>query len=179
MSNRTPISKTQRFEVFKRDAFTCQYCGAHPPNCILEVDHIEPVSNGGTNDQDNLVTACFDCNRGKGARLLASAPKSLAEKTAMAIEREEQLRGYTDVMMAIRERIEDEAWTVAEVLKPGASDGWNRSYFESVKRFVNELGVSECLKAADMARSRKPYSDSQRFKYFCGICWNLIRGPKE
>ena len=179
MSNRTALSKTMRFEVFKRDAFTCQYCGAHPPDCVLEVDHIEPVSNGGTNDQDNLVTACFDCNRGKGARLLASVPQRIAEKTALAIEREEQLQGYTRVMLAIRERVEGEAWMVAEVLKPGASNGWNRAYFESVKRFVNELGVSECLQAADLARSRKPYSDPQRFKYFCGICWNIIRRSEE
>lgn len=179
MSNRTPLSKTLRFEVFKRDGFTCQYCGAHPPDCVLEVDHIEPVSNGGTNDEDNLVTACFSCNRGKGARLLTSAPQSIAEKTALAAEREEQLRGYTEVMMAIRERLEDEAWMVAEILKHGASKGWSHSHFESVKRFVNQLGLTECLQAADLARARKPYSDPQRFKYFCGICWNIIRRREE
>jgi len=43
---RIPLSKKQRFTVFKRDLFACQYCGATPPGAILEVDHIHPVSQG-------------------------------------------------------------------------------------------------------------------------------------
>jgi hypothetical protein len=65
MSNRKSLSKKLRFEVFKRDSFTCQYCGKVAPNVILEVDHIEPVSKGGNNNLLNLITSCFDCNRGK------------------------------------------------------------------------------------------------------------------
>lgn len=49
MAISTPTSEAVRFDVFKRDAFTGQCCGAHPPECVLEVDHIEPASNGGTN----------------------------------------------------------------------------------------------------------------------------------
>jgi len=67
---RTSISKKLRFEIFKRDSFKCQYCGKEAPNVILEVDHITPVSKGGKNDILNLITCCFDCNRGKGKRLL-------------------------------------------------------------------------------------------------------------
>ena len=70
---RTPVSKKLRFEVLKRDNFTCQYCGATSPNAILEVDHINPVSNGGTNDISNLVTSCRDCNKGKFKRELSQA----------------------------------------------------------------------------------------------------------
>jgi 5-methylcytosine-specific restriction endonuclease McrA len=44
------ISKKIRFEVFKRDSFICQYCGRSAPNVTLEVDHIEPISKGGTDD---------------------------------------------------------------------------------------------------------------------------------
>lgn len=47
---RTPISKKLRFEVFKRDKFACNYCGKQAPNVVLEIDHIEPVSKGGTNE---------------------------------------------------------------------------------------------------------------------------------
>lgn len=60
---RKPIPNYIRFQVFKRDRFTCQYCGRS--GVELEVDHIQPVANGGTNDLDNLITACKDCNRGK------------------------------------------------------------------------------------------------------------------
>ncbi|WP_446008353.1 HNH endonuclease [Candidatus Electrothrix sp.] len=62
MSNRKSLSKKLRFEVFKRDSFTCQYCGKVAPNVILEVDHIEPVSKGGSNELLNLITSCYDCN---------------------------------------------------------------------------------------------------------------------
>lgn len=171
---RKPISKTVRFEVFKRDGFVCQYCGAHPPNAALEVDHIQPVSDGGGNQEGNLVTACFNCNRGKGARSLSSVPKSLSHRAAEASEREEQLRGYSAVMMEIRDRIEADAWAVAEKIQPGASDGWSAAWLESVKRFVEKIGVFECLDAADIARAKKPYSEAQRFRYFCGVCWRKI-----
>lgn len=62
---REPISPRTRYEVFERDGYTCQYCGAKAPNVELHVDHIVPVSKGGTNDLSNLVTACAECNLGK------------------------------------------------------------------------------------------------------------------
>ena len=64
---RKSISPKTRFEVFKRDGFTCKYCGRRSPDTVLEVDHVTPVSSGGHNGQENLVTSCFYCNRGKGA----------------------------------------------------------------------------------------------------------------
>lgn len=70
MTDRSTMTKTKRFEIFKRDYFTCQYCGQRPPNVVLEVDHIEPRSKGGSNDDINLITSCFDCNRGKKDTLL-------------------------------------------------------------------------------------------------------------
>lgn len=61
------VSKKTRFEVFERDSFTCQYCGRFAPDVVLEVDHILARAKGGTDDPENLITACFDCNRGKRA----------------------------------------------------------------------------------------------------------------
>lgn len=71
MSDRRSIRKSVRFEVFKRDAFTCQYCGAKAPDAVLQVDHINPVANGGTDDILNLITSCQDCNYGKSDRTLS------------------------------------------------------------------------------------------------------------
>lgn len=62
--------KKVRFEVFKRDSFTCQYCGRKAPDVLLVIDHIEPVSKGGTDDILNLISACKDCNAGKSDRKL-------------------------------------------------------------------------------------------------------------
>lgn len=64
------LSKTDRFRILQRDRFTCRYCGRCPPAVVLEVDHVHPRSEGGSDDPDNLVSSCLDCNRGKGARLL-------------------------------------------------------------------------------------------------------------
>lgn len=50
MTKRKAISKKIRFEVFKRDSFTCQYCGEKAPDVILHVDHIDPVAKGGGKD---------------------------------------------------------------------------------------------------------------------------------
>lgn len=65
---RKPVSNKTRFEVLRRDGFKCRYCGRSAPEVILNVDHIVPVEQGGTNDIGNLVTACFECNNGKSAR---------------------------------------------------------------------------------------------------------------
>jgi hypothetical protein len=65
---RRPISLSLRFSVYERDDRTCQYCGRSAPEVELQVDHVHPVSLGGTNRIDNLLTACRDCNIGKGAR---------------------------------------------------------------------------------------------------------------
>jgi hypothetical protein len=67
---RKALSKKIRFEVFKKDNFTCQYCGAKAPKVELHVDHIKPVSRGGTNELENLTTSCLPCNLGKGNREL-------------------------------------------------------------------------------------------------------------
>lgn len=61
-----------RFAVLKRDRFTCVYCGAHPPQIQIEVDHFFPASRGGSDDYPNLVTSCLDCNRGKGTTILGN-----------------------------------------------------------------------------------------------------------
>lgn len=56
-----------RYQIFERDNFTCKLCGRSVPEVKLEVDHIIPVANGGSNKLDNLRTTCFSCNRGRGA----------------------------------------------------------------------------------------------------------------
>ena len=61
---------TTRFAVLKRDDFTCQYCGRKAPYVVLEVDHKHPKSKGGSWKLENLITSCFECNRGKRDNIL-------------------------------------------------------------------------------------------------------------
>lgn len=175
MNVRKPISKTARFEVFKRDGFICQYCGSHPPQAILHVDHINPVKLGGDNKTDNLITSCSLCNLGKSATPLTAVPKSLAERAAEIQEREFQIAGYTAVMDAERQRIEDDAWRVAECLSAGASKGYSTDNLNSIKHFVKRLGLHGVLDSCDYANSKYPWSENKAFRYFCGICWRKIR----
>src|SRR5580692_5925422 len=55
-----------RFNVFLRDRFVCQYCGAREE---LTFDHVVPRSKGGTTTWENVVAACSCCNLRKGDRL--------------------------------------------------------------------------------------------------------------
>lgn len=94
MTKRKGLSKKTRFEVFKRDSFTCQYCGRTAPDVVLEADHIDPVSNGGGDDLLNLITSCRDCNQGKSNRKLSD--------DAVIRQRKEQL----DELQERREQLE-------------------------------------------------------------------------
>ena len=65
---RRSISNSKRYDVLRRDKFQCVLCGASGSEAKLEVDHIIPVSQGGTDDIHNLRCLCFRCNRGKHAK---------------------------------------------------------------------------------------------------------------
>ncbi len=64
----TEIWKKLRNFIFKRDNYTCKYFGERGKK--LECDHIYPVSLGGDHSEENLVTACFKCNRSKRSKTL-------------------------------------------------------------------------------------------------------------
>lgn len=68
---RRRIPPSVRWDILKRDNFTCTACGAcriSDPSVRLHVDHIHPISKGGTDDPSNLRTLCSKCNQGKGDR---------------------------------------------------------------------------------------------------------------
>jgi len=61
-----------RFEIFRRDNFTCQYCGRNVADGIqLTLEHVEPKSKGGDYSEENLITACHECNQGKWDTILS------------------------------------------------------------------------------------------------------------
>ena len=62
-----------RRNIFKRDHYTCQYCGVQPGGNELTIDHVVPKSRGGASTWDNCVLACVDCNKRKADRSLAQA----------------------------------------------------------------------------------------------------------
>ena len=63
-----------RFNLFLRDEFRCQYCGA---KAELTFDHVVPRASGGRTSWENVVAACAPCNLRKGSKSLRQAGMSL------------------------------------------------------------------------------------------------------
>ena len=189
---RKPISNTARFEVFKRDSFACQYCGRKPPTVLLEVDHIQPVASGGTNEQINLVTSCEECNRGKAARALDQVPQALSEQVENLRIRAEQVEAYNNFLLNLRQQ---EQKTLNELgyywfnKFKGKKDAWvfGPARIPSMRTFLKRLAMVEILEAMDVAHDRLPVAvwsdrdgnsqtdDERTWKYFCGVCWKVVR----
>lgn len=69
LDGRQPMSASTRAFVLERDGYQCAYCSTM--DGPMEVDHVFPVSKGGSDDLQNLVCACRSCNRSKGAKTVA------------------------------------------------------------------------------------------------------------
>lgn len=154
MSKRKPLSKKIRFEVFKRDQFKCQYCGSSAPDVVLQVDHINPVSNGGDNELLNLITSCEPCNNGKRARLIDD--KSIIEKQRKMLEdldnRREQLSMILqwrdelkkfdgELLMEVVSRVEDKVCSTV-----------NDKGLSIIKGWLTKFELNELLQAIDDVR---------------------------
>jgi 5-methylcytosine-specific restriction endonuclease McrA len=66
ISRPRPVLRLTRREVFRRDNYTCQYCGKHTTD--LTIDHVIPRHMGGRHIWTNVVAACSGCNHRKGGR---------------------------------------------------------------------------------------------------------------
>ena len=75
-----PRVKLTKREVFRRDNFTCQYCGRQTHH--LTIDHVLPRHRGGQHRWDNLGAACPACNRRKGGRTATEAGMPLSHYPA-------------------------------------------------------------------------------------------------
>ena len=73
-----PRVKLTKREVFRRDNYTCQYCGRRTTH--LTIDHVIPRHRGGQHSWENLVAACPACNRRKGGRTLTEAGMTLRRR---------------------------------------------------------------------------------------------------
>lgn len=171
MGKRKSLSKKIRFEVFKRDSFTCQYCGRKAPDVILEVDHINPVKEGGGNDILNLVTSCFDCNRGKRDLKLSDA--SVVEKQRKQIEelgeRRQQLEMMLDWRNGLRSIRNEEYRSVIDYWNNMAEESGctlklNKNGEDTMIKLVRRYGVINVMNAIDVARDNYGMSDREKFE---------------
>lgn len=167
---RKPISKKLRFEIFKRDSFTCQYCGQKAPDVILHVDHIDPVKHGGKNDILNLITSCKDCNLGKKARKLSD--HTVLQKQRLQLEEVNERRNQIEMMVQWRDylgSLEEASMRMLESeIQQYSEFKLNDNGCTKLKRLLKRYSVEEILAAIQKAfpqylrfdSSGKTYQDS-------------------
>lgn len=152
MTERKSMGKKIRFEVFKRDKFTCQYCGKSAPDVILHVDHIMPISKGGEEDITNLITACQDCNLGKGARELDddATVKKQKQQLDELQERREQLEMMVEWQKGLIDLDNQAADEAAIIWRDLLKDySLNDSGISELRKLLRKYGfaeVVECMK---------------------------------
>lgn len=187
-AKRKGIGKTKRFEVFKRDNFTCCYCGRKPPDVMLELDHVKPVAEGGGNGVANLLTACFECNSGKGRvpledRIPESFTDSELERCQDILER----RAAAAKINALNEKIQDAenaeindcvaTWNLWSNAGTGGKLPLPQNHRASFRGFSARLGVAD-VKASITIAMERGLDPSMVWKYFCGVCWTKIRAQE-
>lgn len=159
------VSKRVRFEIFKRDGFTCRYCGRKSPQVVLELDHIVPISQGGHNDPMNLATSCYDCNRGKSDKMLSEiiTGEDPHDRALEILEKERQLKEYEIVLEQRIERIENDlAWLLKQ---------WRLDEEETtiVRNSLEDFSAYDLDKALRIAYSRTNGYGKSFIRYYCGI----------
>ncbi len=173
------VSKRLRFEVLRRDNHTCRYCGASAPGAAITVDHVTPVTLGGTDDPANLVAACADCNAGKSA----SAPDAslVADVSADAMRWGRALRQAAQHMLhEYSDRVDHHArfrdywddWKYGPKDKPRTMplpEGWQTSVDGFIASGLPMEVLFDCI---DKAMSRTDVRDV--FRYMCGIAWKKV-----
>ena len=166
MPDRKAIPKSLRFEVFKRDSFTCQYCGRKAPDVLLHIDHIKPVSKNGTNDILNLITSCADCNSGKSDKELSD--NTVIQKQRDQLEALQERKEQIEMMFDWKKSLLELDYKIVEKL----SDYWleltegyslNDSDRSSLKKLSRKFKLDEIM--VSMEISSEQYLELKDGKY--------------
>lgn len=194
---RKSTGKKQRFRIFNRDGFRCRYCGRTSAEVILHADHIVSVSEGGGNDDSNLVTACSDCNLGKGKnRLVKGVVPPIGPLDTLMQEQElRELERYQEVLNDVRDKRNSIAWDMmrhchmlagdcCEVEeKDGELHAINASLASLRSLITKDVSPSEIMYAMDETFSRKQYwGGNQSYKawrYFFAIIRNITNDKER
>jgi hypothetical protein len=179
-----PVSKRLRYEILRRDNHACRYCGAAAPEAKLTVDHVVPVTLGGSDEPTNLVTACEACNSGKSATP-ADSPvvadvQADALRWGLAMEQAARITRQTTAdreLFAADFKVdiwENWTWDFGKQTFP-LPDDWK----ESVLRFKDAgIGVSDFEYAVETAMHAKA-DPGRKFRYMCGVLWKMISERQE
>jgi hypothetical protein len=177
------LSKRTRFEVLRRDNHTCRYCGGTAPDVMLTVDHVTPVSLGGSDDPSNLVAACKDCNAGKAStspdehHVAQVSDQALRWSGAIEYAAERMLDDL-EAYHAVEDRFAT-AWsdTPHTGWKPPTCPGdWRDTLHVWVAQGMPETVIHDALRSSF---GRSQVQPDQKYRYMCGIVWAKLRKLQE
>lgn len=182
MTARKSTGKRVRFEVFKRDGFTCQYCGAQPPDVVLVVDHIEPVALGGLTEAINLITACEPCNHGKAHKRLGDVhPRPDADLLFLETQQEiAELRRF-NAAVTEREGVLAEAIDRLSDIWLSITDGdWrpaNHILRSLIGKYGAEIAYEAITNVATKMRDGYLQRNSHWTAYLFAVARNMAKDP--
>jgi hypothetical protein len=175
------VGNRLRFEVLRRDRYTCRYCGAKAPDVELTVDHVTPIALGGRDEPSNLITACRTCNSGKSSTsgddevVEEAGLKALAWKEAMRQVAEERVEQYADQSLVYRQFEELwNTWTYRGKLIPLPS-----TWSVTIQKFLDAGLTMVDFDALISVAMHAPVPPRDTFRYFCGCCWHRIREAQD
>lgn len=111
------VSAKLRYEVLRRDKYTCRFCGATPAEAVLVIDHVMPRKLGGRDMAENLQVLCEDCNAGKSATM----PERYLVAEVKKLQHDWERGGWPEQAEDDRDgsRAYMEAWEHLETCPPG------------------------------------------------------------
>lgn len=171
-NKRKGLSNKLRFEVFKRDSFKCQYCGKSAPDVTLNVDHINPVVNGGGNDILNLVTSCFKCNNGKSGKLISD--NSILSKQKQQLDELQERRSQLQMLIDWKTGLSNKSYEMDKIVSffnTTCNSNTTLTDFgkAGLKQLLSKYSVEQILDAI--------ISASERYAYLTpGEIWDKISG---
>lgn len=180
------VSRALRFQVFRRDGHTCQYCGGQPPDVALVVDHVVPAALGGPDTPENLTTSCRECNSGK-----AATPPD-APIVAAVSDRQEAYRAEMERLAAAAQserEAHDLAWFTTSWEEYAWGGGWG-GHVGPADLPDNWRGSLRTWLARGLTRDDIEYAmvkaqDKQGmradgvFRYMAGVCWRMLTQREE
>lgn len=170
------VSKRLRFEILRRDGFSCRYCGASSDETKLVVDHVLPESLGGKTEPANLVAACQDCNSGKASthpddQVVEDVAAHAAVWKAAMEQAAAELNGHAEELQRSLAHFDAlwSSWTNSEgvLQRP-------RDWAQSVETFLSaglSMAKLEELLAVTMNSKVK---NANCWRYFCGCAWRTV-----
>ncbi len=176
------LSKRLRYEVMRRDAFTCRYCGGGAPEVELTVDHVQPTTLGGSDEASNLVTACASCNAGKSSSApdapIVDGVSDDALRWARAMQLAADVSGKERKRIALEVQEFDVWWCE---WRDGSDEplprptGWEQSVEMWVRAGISVADLVDGIRIA-MA---KQMPNVRVWRYFCGVIWRRLEARQD